>query len=115
MIHQMRLNPIPYEQILNREKTYEIRLNDEKRQIVKVGDTIIFAKRPECKKTMSVLVCEVLKFKSIADMAKKIPNKLIGFETGSRVQDIENCYYAYYTKEEEQKYGVVAFKIKVKN
>lgn len=37
MIHNMRLNPSPFEAIRSGKKTIEIRLNDEKRKQVKVG------------------------------------------------------------------------------
>lgn len=42
MEHSMKLNAEPFEAIRNHKKTVEIRLNDEKRQKVKIGDTIVF-------------------------------------------------------------------------
>lgn len=42
MEHSMKLNVEPFEAIRNHRKTVEIRLNDEKRQKVKIGDTIVF-------------------------------------------------------------------------
>ena len=47
MIHEMSLNPAPFEKIKNGEKSIEIRLYDEKRRGVKIGDIIIFSKLPE--------------------------------------------------------------------
>jgi ASC-1-like (ASCH) protein len=43
MLHQMKLQPNPFEQIKNGSKTLELRLNDEKRQLIKVGDEIEFS------------------------------------------------------------------------
>ena len=47
MKHEMRLLPKPFELICSGVKTVEIRLNDEKRKKIQVGDTITFRKLPE--------------------------------------------------------------------
>ena len=44
MNHKMKLQPRYYDFILNGTKRIEIRLNDEKRRMIKVGDTITFYK-----------------------------------------------------------------------
>lgn len=44
MIHNMKLNPEPFELISSGQKTIELRLNDEKRQRIKISDEIIFTK-----------------------------------------------------------------------
>ena len=41
-VHQMKLNPGPFAMIKSGEKTIELRLYDEKRQQIKVGDSILF-------------------------------------------------------------------------
>ena len=43
MKHEMKLQPNPFFQIKNGQKTIEVRLNDEKRQQLKVGDEIEFS------------------------------------------------------------------------
>ena len=42
MKHTMKLRPNPFRMILCGEKTYELRLYDEKRQCIKIGDKIVF-------------------------------------------------------------------------
>lgn len=42
MIHNMKLHSTPFEMIKSGKKTFELRLYDEKRQKIKVGDEIIF-------------------------------------------------------------------------
>jgi len=42
-IHYMKLQPKPFAKIKEGTKTLELRLNDEKRQSITVGDTIIFS------------------------------------------------------------------------
>ena len=42
MTHKMNMNPSPFEKIRNGTKTIELRLYDEKRRKIEIGDTIIF-------------------------------------------------------------------------
>ena len=42
MVHKMKLYSSPFEMIKSGEKTIELRLFDEKRQKVKIGDKIVF-------------------------------------------------------------------------
>ena len=46
MKYEMKLQPKYYNFILNGTKRIEIRLFDEKRQQIKIGDTIKFLKEP---------------------------------------------------------------------
>ena len=42
MKHEMKVQPIYFNKIKTGEKIYEVRLNDEKRRSIDVGDFIIF-------------------------------------------------------------------------
>lgn len=96
-----------FELFKNGKKDIEVRINDEKRRTLKIGDSITFLKRPE--------------------ELEKLETKVIGLEYYSdfeelvRLYDIERLYYPNYTKEqylndlgkfysneEQLKYGVVA-------
>ena len=56
MNHKMKLQPKYYDFILNGTKRIEIRLNDEKRRMIKVGDTITFYKEPLLNKSFNVKI-----------------------------------------------------------
>lgn len=43
MNHKMNLFPEPFEMISSGQKTIELRLNDEKRQKIQIGDIIEFS------------------------------------------------------------------------
>ncbi|HEY1074482.1 MAG TPA: ASCH domain-containing protein, partial [Patescibacteria group bacterium] len=45
MLHSMRLHPRPFDNIKSGKKTSELRLNDEKRSAIKIGDMIEFTSR----------------------------------------------------------------------
>ena len=56
MLHEMKLQAEYYNFILNGTKRIEIRLNDEKRQKIKIGDSIKFLKEPELKESFNAKV-----------------------------------------------------------
>lgn len=110
MVYEMKLRPIYFDKIKNGEKIYEIRLNDEKRKDIDVGDIIIFKKEPELKELLVTIVKDLVYFKTFNEMLNTLPIKKIGFENESP-KEIEEIYYSFYSKENESKYGVVAIKV----
>ena len=76
----MKLRPEFFEQIRSGKRIYEIRLNDEKRQKIMAGDTIIFKKEPELLDGVIVKVVDVKRFESFEQMAQTLSLASIGFE-----------------------------------
>ena len=70
MEHEMKLQPKYYNFILNGTKRIEIRLYDEKRQEVKLGDTIKFLKEPDLNESFNAKVVGLLRYNSFEDMFK---------------------------------------------
>lgn len=70
MEHKMKLQPEYYNFILNGTKRIEIRLFDEKRQQIKIGDTIRFLKEPELTESFNAKVIGLLRYNSFEDMFK---------------------------------------------
>ena len=52
MRYEMRLNKLPFEQIVDGKKTIEVRLNDAKRKLIAVGDEILFSNRDNPNQTV---------------------------------------------------------------
>ena len=59
MIYEMKLQPEYYNFMLNGTKRIEIRLNDEKRKNIKIGDKIKFYKEPQLEESFLTEVVEV--------------------------------------------------------
>ena len=112
--HSLNLNPIYFELIKSGEKTLEGRLNDEKRKGFKVGDKITFYKEPEKSETLNAIILDKFLFNNFEEMAEKLNKKDLGFNNKSNKEMIET-YRNIYTQTDENKYGVVIFKIKVLN
>jgi ASC-1-like (ASCH) protein len=108
----MKLKPEFFDQVKSGKKTYEVRLYDEKRQKIAVGDTIIFKKEPELLDGVIVKVVDVRRFESFEQMAQTLSLASVGFE-GKNASQVSWFYRKIYTKADEQHYGVVAFKIEL--
>ena len=108
MTHEMRLHPRPFEKIQAGEKVIEMRLNDEKRQEIKVGDQIEFLKRPDFVEKITVEVVELLHAPTFGALIEMRPLSEFGMTDAASIENM----YEHYSKENEQKWGVVGIKFK---
>ena len=109
-MHEMRLYNKPFESIKNGKKTIEIRLYDEKRRKVKVGDIIEFSNLDNNEK-IKVKVINLHIFSNFEELFNNFDKTLLGYNLDEEANYTE--MYKYYTKEEENKYGVVGIEIKL--
>lgn len=107
-MHYMKLHNDPFNLIKSGTKTIELRLNDLKRQKIKVGDLIEFTNRITDEK-MVVRVVDLIKFNSFSDLYKIFSKVSMGYreDEDANPSDME----LYYSLEEQEKYGVLAIKI----
>mgnify|MGYP000889139064 CR=1 FL=1 len=108
MTHEMKLQPSPFEKIKSGSKTIEIRLNDEKRKLVKVGDEIVFSLMTNPSQKILTEVLEILPFPTFRELFAAFPPE----QYGGISKDEYAVMYNYYPREEEEKYGVLALKIR---
>lgn len=78
MTHYMNLCSEPFNSIKDKEKIYELRLLDPKRQKVKVGNIIIFTNLDN-KETLSVKVVGLHKFSSFEELYNNLPLDKCGY------------------------------------
>ena len=110
---EMRLHDSPFNKIASGTKTFEIRLNDEKRRALKIGDKIKFINRVT-KQTIIAEVQDLLYFNNFIELYDAFPNKVVlGYNKSEKANpaDMEQ----YYSPSEQKQYGVVAIKIKLIN
>lgn len=112
MNHEMKLREIYFEKIKNGEKIYEIRLNDEKRQLLKIGDTITFQNESNLNDTIETKIVDLQKFDTFFDMASTLDLSLVGFDNTPK-EKVVQIYHEFYPVEKETKYKVLAIKIQV--
>lgn len=110
MIHEMKLKEKYFDMIKVGKKIYEVRLNDEKRQLIGVGDVIVFKKEPNLVEKVDTIVKDLIHFNSFEEMAKTLPLDKVGF-FNKKIKEVVDVYHEFYSQEEENKYGVVAIKV----
>lgn len=112
MIHEMKLQPKYYDFILNGTKRIEIRLNDEKRQIIKLGDKIKFFKEPELIESFEAVVVDLLKYNSFKDMFKDFDISVLA-DSSLTKEELIAVLEQFYIKEKQEKYGVLGIRIEL--
>lgn len=111
VIHQMGLYGQYFKAIKEGKKKIEVRLNDEKRREIKVGDTIEFNKIPEQNDTLQVQVIELRTYDTFKEMYEDISFKEFDCE-GWTMKEMIDGTYDIYTSDQEREWGALAITIK---
>ena len=115
MEHELKLQPRYYEYILNGSKDIEIRLYDEKRQKINIGDIIIFEKEPELNESFKVKVVGLLRYENFDSLFNDFTIDRLADRSMSKSELLEELE-KFYTKEKQKEYGVLGIRIeKVRN
>lgn len=113
MRYIMKLNPKYFEYMKNGTKRIEIRLNDEKRKNIKIGDEIVFQKEPELKDEVSTQIVNLIIKRNFKELIENLDISEYSDKSESEEKFL-NDLYKFYTKEQEEKYGVVGIQIKIR-
>lgn len=111
MQHEMGLNEKPFNNMKSGAKKIELRLYDEKRAKLKLGDTIRFLKTPDKIESLDVKITGLLRYNSFEDLFKDIDYNISG-PADSLSQKMESIRKIY-TLEEEQEKGILAIHVEV--
>ena len=104
----MNLQDEPFFAIDNGTKKIEMRLYDEKRQKINIGDIIVF-NNDHTDKIVNVKVVKLYLFKDFNDLYNYFNKTLLGY----KINDIADSFdmTQYYKKEDIDKYGVIGIEI----
>ncbi len=109
----MKLNPTPMKMFREGFKTIELRLYDEKRKKISVGDTIKFINTGDITDTIDVIVEDLFVFNSFDELYKSLPLLECGYTQENVDTASPDEMELYYPKEKQNKYGVVGIKVSV--
>ena len=112
MKHEMKLQPEYFNYMLNGTKRIEIRLNDEKRKQIKIGDTIRFFKEPDLKEFFDTKVIDLLKYDSFDEMVNELEMEILADKNMTK-EELINTLEVFYTKEKQEELGVLCIKIEL--
>lgn len=110
--HEMNLNPAPFEMIKDGRKTIELRLYDERRRQIDVGDEIIFT-HTESGERLRVRVLGLHIFTSFGELYAALPLLKCGYTEEDIATASPEDMDVYYSKERQAAYGVIGIEIEV--
>ncbi len=96
-----------FEIVKNGIKDVEVRVNDEKRRKLNVGDSLVFLKRPLEDEMIRVKVKSLEYYDNFKELVNHYDMKRIYLE-GYTKEMYLNEMERFYTEDEQKKYGVVA-------
>jgi len=107
-IHEMKLQQVPFAAIQAGGKIIESRLYDEKRQLIQLGDQILFRNMANLDETITTRVDGLLRYSTFSAMFSDFPAACFG---GESKNGLEEQIYSFYSKEDEAKFGVLGIRI----
>ena len=110
MIHYMKLKPEPFKAMKIGMKDIEMRLNDDKRQAIVIGDIIEFT-NTESDEILKVMVVNKHNFNSFDDLYKSFDKSRLGYYENETAHP--NDMTKYYPIEEISQNGGVGIEIKI--
>ena len=108
VMHKMRLHDGPFKLIKNGSKTIELRLYDEKRREINFGDEIEFTNRVTGEKLLTKVIAMHI-YSCFDDLYRDYDKVSLGYSKDEDANPID--MEKYYSKEEQEKYGVVGIEI----
>ena len=109
-IHEMNLQPKYFDFIKDGTKRIELRLFDEKRQQIQIGDIIEFAKSEDEK--FKVEVIGLLRYNSFNDLFEDFDISILADKSMTK-QELLAVLSEFYTPEKQAEYGVLGIRVKL--
>lgn len=110
MTQHMKLTSSAFSRIAMGSKTIELRLNDEKRQKINVGDTVVF----NCNENSDMITAKVKQLYKFADF-KSLYDTLPLNKCGYTRSQLDSAKYTdmerYYREEQIKKYGTLGIEL----
>lgn len=101
-----------YDKIKNGDKVIELRLNDQKRQLMRIGDIIRFGLEPDREEFVEAKIIGLIKYRDFSSLLNDIPLNLLGFEDKSK-EEVLAIYNEIYSSRDEKRFGVVGIRIEL--
>ena len=109
---EMKLQEKYYNYILTGTKRIEIRLYDEKRQKIKIGDTIKFLKEQNLDESFKAKVIGLLRYGNFSDLFKDFDISILADKNISK-DDLIKTLETFYPKDKQKEYGVIGIRIEL--
>ncbi|MEG2956466.1 MAG: ASCH domain-containing protein [Clostridia bacterium] len=114
MTHDMKLQAKYFDYILHGTKRVELRLNDEKRKLIKVGDVLKFSKLPALTESFEAKVIGLLNYSSFTELFKDFDISILA-DSSMTKDELLNVLEEFYTPEKQLEFGVLGIRLEVLN
>ncbi len=111
-VHRMKLNPFPFEMMKSGQKTIELRLFDEKRQLIKIGARIVFT-NTATGEMLDATVVKLHRFDNFDELYKSLSLLQCGYTSENIDKATPADMELYYSVEDQKKYGVVGIELEI--
>ena len=111
MKHEMKLHREPFENIKSGIKTIELRLYDEKRRAISVGDEIEFVNADSERLLCKVVAVHI--FDSFESLYRALPLTKCGYTERDVHRASPDDMDLYYSKEKQKKWGAVGIELEL--
>jgi len=111
MKHILKLQPKYFDYINDGTKRIELRLYDEKRQKINIGDIIVFQKEPELDITMNVRVVGLLRYNTFEELFDDFNIEIMADKSMTK-QELLDVLQEFCYKKKKKQYGVLGIRIK---
>lgn len=109
-IHEMNLQPKYFDFIKGGTKRIKLRLYDEKRQSIQLGDIIEFAKSDDEKFKAEVI--GLLRYDSFANLFEDFDISILA-DASMTKQELLEVLGEFYSEEKQAEFGVIGIRIKL--
>lgn len=112
MTHEMKLQSKYYDFIKYGTKRIELRLFDEKRSLLKIGDKIKFLKEPDLRESFEAKVIGLLRYDSFSNLFKDFDISILADKSMTK-DELLDVLQEFYTEEKQKEYGVLGIRIEI--
>ena len=109
--YDMKLHAAPFATIRAKTKTVEMRLYDEKRQALQVGDLLRFT-NVDTGETLLADIIALHVYPTFDELYERFDKTALGYAENERANPKDML--AYYSQENIAKYGVIGIEIRLK-
>lgn len=113
MTHFMKLQPQPFAMMAGGLKTIELRLDDEKRRGVAIGDRIVFTNAADETRRITVRVVGLHRYRDFAALYRALPLEQCGYRPEQVATAVPEDMAAYYSAEQQRRYGVLGIEVRL--
>ena len=112
MVIEMKLNKEPFDAIALGRKTIELRLYDEKRRKLNIGDEIIFTNLKDRSERLAVRIKALFRYETFEELFSEISLEKCGFNGASPAEAAADMR-EYYSDKKIRQYGVLGIRMEL--